>query len=74
MPAKKVKKSEGLRRTHVKDRPAITPNQKSPKKQSTSGSKKAGTVAQARSNPIAVITGSRTPEEYGKPNCLADII
>ena len=74
MPAKKVKKNEGLRRTHFKNRSAITPNKATPTKKRSNGIKSIGTPIAGRSEAAIEIAGSQTYGEYGKPNCLADII
>lgn len=74
MLAKKVKKNEGLRRTHVKNRPAITPNKAAPTKKRSNGIKSIGTPVAGGSKAAIEVAGSQTYGEYGKPTCLADII
>ena len=74
MPAKKVKKSEGLRRTHAEDRPAIKPNKKAPAKKRSVSVKSISITAAKRSQAAFEGSGSQTYAEYGKPTCLADII
>lgn len=74
MPAKKVKKSEGLRRTHAEDRPAIKPNKKASTKKRSVSVKNNSTVIAKGSQTAFEGSGSQTYAEYGKPTCLADII
>lgn len=70
----KRKESEGLRRTHTKDRPAPKTSAKKDSAKRYIGGKTVSLVAPRPSRPIVEVAGSQTLSEYGKPNCLADII